>query len=265
MIVYLLLNRVNLKGYVGQHKGKTLATRWNLRFNLSKVNPHLRNAIKKYGHDAFSREILNVCWTQHEMDNLEKLWIATLRTYDSRHGYNKNFGGRYCRGHTPEARQSISQAMKRVWRFRSRKQHAKAIRQWWASRTETERNAIRLKMSHARRGQKIRVTAPPWNKGLVGLPSGKKGKRYGPQRNPCASPPLRTAEHKRRIGEGIRRYWARKREIGRKISEGLKRYWARKRRKPVASTRVSPALNPRFKSTANRSNRQYGGRYACCV
>lgn len=230
MIVYLLLNTVNFKGYVGQHKGNKLSTRWDPKFNLSKVNDHFRNAVKKYGYDAFSREILNRCSTTEEMDNLEKLWIAALGTSDKRYGYNKNFGGRYCRGHTPEAKQRIAEATKRVWLTRSREKHAEAVRQWWKSRTEAERLAIRRKMSQKRSGQKLQKTAPPWNAGLFGLPSPKRGKKYGPQKNPCQTYPPRTEEHKTKISKALKAYWARKRELP--------------NRKPVNS--INPYLRLRF-------------------
>lgn len=91
MIVYLLLNTLNNKGYVGQHKGNAIFTRWPK--NLRGGNPHFNNAVNEYGHEIFSREILNTCTSQEEMSNLEKLWILTLRTYDPEFGYNKTFGG----------------------------------------------------------------------------------------------------------------------------------------------------------------------------
>ena len=211
MIVYLLLNQINLKGYVGQHKGNKLSTRWDPKFNLSKVNDHLRKAVKKYGYDVFSREILNHCSTPEEMDSLEKLWILVLRTYDSRYGYNKAFGGMYCRGHTPDARKRISEAMKRVWANRSREKQAEAIRKWWRTRTVVERQEIRQKMSEKRSGQKLNKVAPPWNKGRVGLPSPKKGKKYGPQKNPCQSWPPKSEETRRRMSESRKRYLDNKR------------------------------------------------------
>lgn len=91
MIVYLLLNTVNNKGYIGQHKGDMISTRWNTY--LGGANTHLRGALNKYGLSAFSREILSHCSSREEMNNLEKLWILALKTYDPKCGYNKTFGG----------------------------------------------------------------------------------------------------------------------------------------------------------------------------
>ena len=47
MIVYLLLNTINNKGYVGQHKGNKISGRWNEK--LEGGNTHLEHARKKYG------------------------------------------------------------------------------------------------------------------------------------------------------------------------------------------------------------------------
>jgi GIY-YIG catalytic domain len=107
MIVYLLLNTVNLKGYVGQHKGDKISGRWNR--SMYGANPHLTAAINKYGSEAFSREILNVCSSQEEMSNLERLWIVTLRTYDPEFGYNETFGGESSIKFTPQLRKKMSE------------------------------------------------------------------------------------------------------------------------------------------------------------
>ena len=54
MIVYLLLNTVNNKGYVGKHKGDTISTRWPK--NLNGGNSHLSAARDKYSVEVFRRE-----------------------------------------------------------------------------------------------------------------------------------------------------------------------------------------------------------------
>lgn len=127
-------------------------------------------------------------------------------------GYNKVFGGRYCRAHTVESKQRISDAVKRVWLTRSHEEHADALRQWWASRTLAEGEEICQKISQKRSGQKLKKTAPPWNKGLTGLPSARKGRRFGPQNNPCPADPAKTEEHNHKISLALKTYWARKRQ-----------------------------------------------------
>jgi group I intron endonuclease len=107
MIVYLLLNMINSKGYVGQHRGNNISTRWPK--NMAGANVHLSAARDKYGTNAFSREVLNYCSSQEEMNNLEKLWISTLRTYDPDYGYNMTFGGEGQEGKrcTPEVKKKL--------------------------------------------------------------------------------------------------------------------------------------------------------------
>lgn len=212
MLVYMLRNTRNQKVYIGQHRGHALSTRWNKALTqASKVNGHLANAVAKYGPDAFSREVICTCSSQEEMDLLERFFIGVFQSNEKRFGYNQQAGGRLWQGAiSADLRRRLSKANKRAWLRRSREEQAEAIRQWWATRSESERDEIRRKMSRARSGQKIRTTAKPWNTGLVGLNSPKKGKKYGPQKNPRKSRAPFTDEHKRRLSDALTWYWARR-------------------------------------------------------
>lgn len=109
MIVYLLLNTINNKSYVGKHKGNSIETRWDRC--LDGANNHLKAAKNKYGVDVFSREILNYCSSEEEMNNLERLWILTLRTYDPNFGYNMTYGSEG-KIHTSETKMKMSKVRK---------------------------------------------------------------------------------------------------------------------------------------------------------
>src|ERR1700733_1750186 len=121
MLVYLLTNTVNCKCYVGQTTKNCLSRRWNTTFTNVRGNRHFQSALKKYGHQAFTREILNRCSTREETDWLEPLWIAVLDTCNPAHGYNIERGGRKLLGRsisrpqTAETKKKISAAMKRYW------------------------------------------------------------------------------------------------------------------------------------------------------
>lgn len=209
MIVYLLLNQVNGKGYVGQHNGYDLSKRWNKYFSNYGTNCHLSAAIRKYSAAVFSRHILCYCSCQQELDLLEQYWIAILQTQNPKFGYNMMGGGKLWRGrHDKETRRRIKEALRRYW-----DNVPQAIRDWrsrltkrvWKSRTKAERAAIGQKV---RAGLLGRKGHPPWNAGLHGLSSPLKGKKIGPHKHPRLPDPPKTEAHKKNISEALKRYFA---------------------------------------------------------
>jgi group I intron endonuclease len=189
MIVYLLLNQVNGKGYVGQHKGYRLSRRWDRNLSRGTANPHFRRAVQKYGPHAFQRKVLACCSCQQEMDLLEKFWIRVWQTTNPRFGYNIQSGGIGAQ-HTEESRRRIAEARKRYWTSGRRKAMARTIRQVWQNRTADERTEITEKMSQSM--IQVRKTIPPWDKGKVGPNAGKP----------------RTSETKRKVSTSMKLYWA---------------------------------------------------------
>jgi hypothetical protein len=95
-----------------------------------------------------------------------------------------------------------------------REAFSEKMRALWRNRTSEERAAICRKISKAM--VRLRKTVPPWTKGKVGpnagKPSPRKGKRFGNQSHPYKGeyPPL-SDETKRKISEGLKRYWTEKR------------------------------------------------------
>jgi len=206
MLVYLLLNRGNGKAYIGQHAGYDLKKRWNSKLSNVKVNSHFHKAIQKYGPANFSRHILCYASCQRELDLLEKLWIAAYRSTDPRFGYNLQSGGRRWKGeYSKEVKEAINKAIREAWAKKSAKEKWEfsfGCKLRWLMRTECERRRITSPMWHTPRGPRT-----AWNKGLkgyrAGRPSPMKGKKLGPQKNPCRH---RTEEHRQRISQGLRRY-----------------------------------------------------------
>jgi group I intron endonuclease len=97
--VYLLYNTANAKYYVGQTK-ISVQRRWcqhnyfaqNQKY--AKGRSHLAAAIRKYGKESFDLSILNdVCQTQQELNECEKLWIRILQADNPKFGYNLGAGG----------------------------------------------------------------------------------------------------------------------------------------------------------------------------
>lgn len=200
MIVYMLVNSVNSKAYIGQSRGSDLAKRWTERLNRGS-NLHLTAAIKKYGPEAFTRQILAHCSRQQQADNLERLWIAILQTHDPRYGYNKQFGGLGGTGrHTPESRRRISEGLRRMWSRLSPKERWEfelAAKLRWLSLTEDERQAIGSNIAKAMRGKPQTLDhRQRMSKALKRYWA--KGRKSQPK----------TPEHRRHIGEALRRYWS---------------------------------------------------------
>lgn len=97
MLVYLATNTVNGMRYVGLTRRSTLEPRIsehfaNARNSKKGSNKTLAHAIRVYGEDAFSFEILDRLNTLQELSRAERYWIQNLKT---RHpiGYNIMTGG----------------------------------------------------------------------------------------------------------------------------------------------------------------------------
>jgi group I intron endonuclease len=88
--IYLTTNKVNNKKYIGQrhyHSNSKADDRY-LGSGLL-----ILKAIRKYGAENFSREILEECETQEELDLAEKKWIKEYNAVADRNFYNIAEGG----------------------------------------------------------------------------------------------------------------------------------------------------------------------------
>lgn len=78
------------KTYVGVTK-RDPEKRWR-NGDGYRSNQHFYNAIKKYGWNNISHEVIEV-YSEERMYELEKLLISMLKSNDIRYGYNKSIGG----------------------------------------------------------------------------------------------------------------------------------------------------------------------------
>lgn len=84
--------------YVGLTK-KTMLFRWNrhvydaLKRGRGVRASHFASAIRKYGKDAFSHEVLETCGTLEEANAAEESWIERLDTRNPDRGFNLMRGG----------------------------------------------------------------------------------------------------------------------------------------------------------------------------
>lgn len=87
-IIYRITNKVNGKSYIGQTR-YTLEFRWRQHQHKSD-NTYFHNAIRKYGKDNFTIEILEEC-NISDLDSKEIFYIAKYDTFNN--GYNLTIGG----------------------------------------------------------------------------------------------------------------------------------------------------------------------------
>lgn len=118
--------------YIGLTK-KTMMQRWNQHLSKAKKmgdkRSHFWAAIRQYGKDAFSHEVLEVCHDLELANAAEQKWIDHFKTRDPAFGFNLTPGG----AHTPhpiknpwdrpEFRDIISKRSRDMWQdpeFRAR-------------------------------------------------------------------------------------------------------------------------------------------------
>ena len=86
--------------YVGL-TSQTWRKRWKNHMSAAKSSKggrwHFPNAIRKYGKDAFSHEVLEISGTLEEANSAEEKWIAHFDSRNPKKGFNLEKGG----GHTP--------------------------------------------------------------------------------------------------------------------------------------------------------------------
>jgi len=97
MFVYLVINKINGKKYVGQHSGSDLIAYWNRNVYLAQHGYQGKRlfyrAIRKYGPDNFDVRPLVIVATKQEMDYYEMGLIKVWDTTNPEKGYNITLGG----------------------------------------------------------------------------------------------------------------------------------------------------------------------------
>jgi group I intron endonuclease len=98
--VYVIKNQINGKIYVGQTSRGT-RRRWVQHVSDCHrgLDLYLYRAMRKYGQENFSIEVIDHAQTREELDSLEHFWVEKLGARDSSVGYNMKEGGAGFRGH----------------------------------------------------------------------------------------------------------------------------------------------------------------------
>jgi group I intron endonuclease len=177
MIVYLAVNKVNQKAYVGQ-------TAHDLTGRLAShaikgrhaYASHFQRAVNKYGLDSFDVAILEQCSNKLELNDAERRWIQYFGSVVPV-GYNVGSGGEGSLGalRTQAWRDSVT-----CLAYRQKKSNI--ARRWRASQTLEQKQIHQANISAAR--------------------IGKSSPKFHGDGNPAKLP-----ENRLRISEGLRRSW----------------------------------------------------------
>lgn len=112
--IYKITNKQNGKVYIGQ--SRNIASRW-YQHKLSAQKPkrgddhHFVSALKKYGADEFTFEVLEKCKVE-ELNDREIYWIAYYNSTNENIGYNYQIGGKrqqYVKNVTVSGKLTLSQ------------------------------------------------------------------------------------------------------------------------------------------------------------
>jgi hypothetical protein len=205
-IIYKTTNIINNKTYIGIHQTENLDDGY-LGSGLA-----MKRAIKKYGKQNFSREILEFCLSYDELIEKEKLYVneewITLED-----NYNLKTGGQSSGLLSEESRAKISNSLKYYYKendhpFKGEKRigyipanKGKKLEDLYDSEKVKE---IKEKLSNFNK-DKI-----PWNKGLkgaqVGWSKGLKTPQTGLHRKGIKIGPM-SEENKDKISEALKEYY----------------------------------------------------------
>ncbi|MBR1580949.1 MAG: GIY-YIG nuclease family protein [Selenomonadaceae bacterium] len=109
MVIYRITNNLNGKIYIGQTQ-KTLRER--MAGHLCDAL-YVDNAIKKYGIENFTIEVVEDCETPEELNDRERYWIAFFNCI-APNGYNLTDGGSNA-SPSDETREKISNTLKEYY------------------------------------------------------------------------------------------------------------------------------------------------------
>lgn len=117
MYVYKTINLIKGKVYVGQH------TTTNLDDGYLGSGVLLKKAFRKYGKANFIKEVLCMCESEEELNEMEIYWIKTLKSRSVYgQGYNMTIGGEGTTGlkMSEESKKKLSEvASKRIGELNS--------------------------------------------------------------------------------------------------------------------------------------------------
>jgi group I intron endonuclease len=119
MIIYVVTNKINGKKYVGLTR-RPLNIRRNAHLTEARrgARTPFHCAIRKYGEDAFTWDVVEFCETEESLLAAEVFWIASLAS-ETPNGYNRTSGGQPGNHlHSPDVIARRVASFKETWRRR---------------------------------------------------------------------------------------------------------------------------------------------------
>jgi len=148
--VYKIINNQNGKFYIGAHKTE------NLKDGYFGSGVALKKAIKKYGKENFTKEILKFCESEFEMYDLEKeLVIISETSYNMTLGgvggfsHIDNYGDNNSMRRSEQTRKKVSEAIKVIRNDPEKKLHYDDISRENLKKA-VEKNTGRKKPGHSK-------------------------------------------------------------------------------------------------------------------
>ena len=166
--IYKITNEINGKIYIGKHSTD------NLNDGYMGSGVVLKQAIKKYGVENFTKDILEFCDKEVELNDLEKHYIDKYKSTDKSIGYNLTSGGDgksdYICSYETINKLSESHKGKKPWNKGKKLSEEHIIKLCEAHKGKNHpmygkhhSDEVRKKMSESNKGKE------PWNKGKKGL------------------------------------------------------------------------------------------------
>lgn len=122
---------------------RTVEERWESGYQ---GNPHFYRAIKKYGKDAFSHEVLAENLTKEEAERLERFYISEHNSTNRKIGYNIENGGYSIGKHSEETKRKISESQKgRKFTEEHRRNLSESHKGYVPSKEWREKTSARMK------------------------------------------------------------------------------------------------------------------------
>lgn len=123
-VIYKITNILNNKSYIGRRK--CVKNKLSSLHRYWGSGSYIRNAIKKYGLENFTKEYIDFAMSDEELDILEMKYIEKFNTYKD--GYNQTIGGEHFRGeihNIDSLREKQSSSLKKFWS--NKKNHDRMI------------------------------------------------------------------------------------------------------------------------------------------